>query len=88
MGKTYQDRRDVEKALETYHRAIDMVEKDPRAYVLAAAAYKESRDYQNAEYMLRQAAELSPNDPIIRRQLASIVALNLVNNLQEAPKRR
>jgi hypothetical protein len=38
--------------------------------------------------MLRQAAELSPNDPIIRRQLASIVALNLVNNLQEAPKRR
>jgi Flp pilus assembly protein TadD len=55
---------------------------------LAAAAYKESRDYQNAEYMLRQAAELSPNDPIIRRQLASIVALNLVNNLQEAPKRR
>jgi tetratricopeptide (TPR) repeat protein len=88
MGKTYQDRRDVEKALETYHRAIDMVEKDPRAYVLAAAAYKESRDYQNAEYMLRQAAELSPNDPMIRRQLASIVALNLVNNLQEAPKRR
>jgi tetratricopeptide (TPR) repeat protein len=88
MGKTYQDRRDVEKALETYRHAIDMVEKDPRAYVLAAAAYKESRDYQNAEYMLRQAAELSPNDPIIRRQLASIVALNLVNNLQEAPKRR
>jgi len=88
MGKTYQDRRDVEKALETYHRAISMVEKDPRAYVLAAAAYKDSKDYQNAEYMLRQAAELSPNDPMIRRQLASIVALNLVNNLQEAPKRR
>ncbi|MFZ3069554.1 MAG: tetratricopeptide repeat protein [Anaerolineaceae bacterium] len=88
MGQTYQNRREVTKALETYHKAIDMVEKDPRAYVYASAAYKDSKDYRNAEYMLRQAAQLSPNDPIIRRQLASIVALNLVNNLQEAPKRR
>ena len=65
-----------------------MVEKDPRAYIQAAAAYKDSKDYRNAESMLRQAAQIAPNDPVIRRQLASIVALNLVNNLQEAPKRR
>lgn len=88
LGQTYQDRRDSTRALETYHRAIEMVEKDPRAYIQAAAAYKDSKDYQNAESMLRQAAQFAPNDPVIRRQLASIVALNLVNNLQEAPKRR
>lgn len=88
MGQTYQDRREVANAIEIYHKAIDMIEKDPRPYVQAAAAYKESRDYRNAEYMLRQAAQLSPSDQSIRRQLAAIVALNLVNNLQEAPKRR
>lgn len=88
LGQTYQDRRDSARALETYHRAIEMVEKDPRAYIQAAAAYKDSKDYRNAESMLRQAAQIAPNDPVIRRQLASIVALNLVNNLQEAPKRR
>lgn len=88
MGQTYQDRREVNNAIDTYHRAIDMVAKDPRPYIQAATAYKESRDYRNAEFMLRQAAHLSPSDQSIRRQLAAIVALNLVNNLQEAPKRK
>lgn len=88
MGQTYQDRREVTNAIEIYHKAIDIVEKDPRPYIQASAAYKESRDYRNAEFMLRQAAQLSPSDQSIRRQLAAIVALNLVNNLQEAPKRK
>ena len=88
LGQTYQDRREVNNAIETYHKAIDMVGKDPRPYIQASAAYKESRDYRNAETMLRQAAQLSPSDQGIRRQLAAIVALNLVNNLQEAPKRK
>jgi tetratricopeptide (TPR) repeat protein len=88
MGQTYQDRREVDLAIEVYRKAIEMVAKDPRPYVQASAAYKESRDYRNAEFMLRQAAQLSPSDQGIRRQLAAIVALNLVNNLQEAPKRK
>ncbi len=88
LGQTYQDRREVNDAIDTYLQAIDMVGKDPRPYLQAAAAYKESRDYRNSETMLRQAAQLSPSDQSIRRQLASMVALNLVNNLQEAPKRK
>lgn len=88
MGQTFQDRREVNNAIETYHKAIAMVSKDPRPYVQASAAYKESRDYRNAEFMLRQAAQISPTDQSIRRQLAALVALNLVNNLQEAPKRK
>ena len=88
MGQTYQDRREVNNAIETYHKAIAMISKDPRPYVQASAAYKESRDYRNAEFMLRQAAQVSPTDQSIRRQLAGLVALNLVNNLQEAPKRK
>jgi len=88
MGQSYQDRREVTNAIKIYHKAIEMVEKDPRPYIQASAAYKESRDYKNAEFMLRQAAQLSPSDQSIRRQLAAVVALNLVNNLQEAPKRK
>lgn len=88
MGQTYQDRREVNNAIETYHKAIAMISKDPRPYVQASAAYKESRDYRNAEFMLRQAAQISPTDQSIRRQLAALVALNLVNNLQEAPNRK
>ncbi len=87
MGLTYQDRREVSSAIQTYHKAIAMVSNDPRPYLQAAAAYKESRDYRNAEFMLRQASQLSPSDQNIRRQLAAVVALNIVNNLQETPKR-
>ena len=87
MGLTYQDRREVSNAIQTYHKAIAMVSNDSRPYMQAAAAYKESRDYRNAEFMLRQASQLSPSDQNIRRQLAAVVALNIVNNLQETPKR-
>lgn len=88
MGQTYQARREVPRAIEVYQRAIAMVPKDSRAYVQAAAAYKESKDYRNAEQMLRQASQISGGDASIRRQLAAVVALNLVNNLQEAPKHK
>ena len=87
MGLTYQDRRDVNNAIQTFHKAIAMVSNDPRPYLQAATTYKESRDYRNAEYMLRQASQLAPTDQNIRRQLAAVVALNIVNNLQETPKR-
>lgn len=85
---TYQERREVDKAIEIYKKAIEMVSTDPRPYINLATAYKDSRDYKNAETMFRKAAQISPNDPNIRRQLAAIVALNLVTNLQEASKRR
>jgi hypothetical protein len=44
---------------------------------------KETKDYDNAEYMLRRAADLDPDDLTIRRQLGILVAINLVHNHQE-----
>jgi hypothetical protein len=41
---------------------------------------KESKDYKSSETMLRRAVNLAPNDLTIRRQLAAVVALNLVHN--------
>lgn len=88
LGQSYEDQRLTDQALHTYNSAIEQVSKDPRPYVHAANAYRASRDFRSAELMLQQAAQLAPGDQSIRRQLASIVAQNLVNNLQEAPKRK
>ena len=44
---------------------------------------RELKDYVGAEAMLRRAAELSPQDLNIRRQLGAVIALNLVHNSQE-----
>lgn len=88
LGQSYEDTRQTDEALHIYNKAIEQVSKDPRPYVHAANAYRASRDFRSAELMLQQAAQLAPTDQSIRRQLASIVAQNLVNNLQEAPKRK
>ncbi len=87
LGKTHQDRREHSKAIQIYKQAIQIVSTDSRLYFHAGIAYKESRDYRNAEAMLRQAASLAPDDTSIRRQLAAVVTLNLVHNLQEAPRK-
>jgi hypothetical protein len=43
---------------------------------------KSSRDYPAAESMLRKAAERDPDNVNIHRQLAALVALNLVHSRQ------
>jgi len=88
LGQSYEDQRLNDQALKTYNKAIEQVSKDPRAYVHAANAYKASRDFRSAELMLQKASQLAPTDQSIRRQLAAIVAQNLLNNLQEATKRK
>ena len=83
LGKTYQERREHPQAIQIYKQASQVVSNDPRPYYQAGLALKECKDYKNAEAMLRQAAQLAPKDASIRRQLAAVVALNLVHNLQE-----
>lgn len=80
LGRAHQDRREHRQALQTYQQATTVAPKDPRPYYQAGLALKEGKDYMNAETMLRRAAELAPNDVSIRRQLAGVVALNLVHN--------
>ena len=88
LGQSLQDQRLNDQALQVYNKAIEQVSKDPRPYVHAANAYKASRDFRSAELMLKQASQLAPSDQSIRRQLAAVVAQNLLDNLQEAPKRK
>ena len=83
LGKTYQDRRNMEEAIKIYHQAAEVNPNDHRPYYHSAMALKECKDYSGAEAMLKQAKTLAPEDPEIIRQLGVITAMNLINNLRE-----
>jgi tetratricopeptide (TPR) repeat protein len=82
LGLTQEERRQHGPAMETYKKAIKTYPSDPRPYYQAGLLLKSSRDYSAAESMLRKAAEKAPDDIDIHRQLAALVALNLVHNRQ------
>jgi tetratricopeptide (TPR) repeat protein len=83
LGKVYQDRRDLEAAINIFQQGVQANASDPRPYFYTAMALKECKDYKNAEAMLKQAKRYSPDDANIIRQLGVVTALNLVNNLRE-----
>jgi len=83
LGKTYQERRELDKAIETFEKGSQANHADPRPYYYAGLALKDCKDYQGAEYMLKQAKRWSPDDANIIRQLGVVTALNLINNLRE-----
>jgi tetratricopeptide (TPR) repeat protein len=82
LGITQEERRQHRSALKTYKQAIKNFPSDPRPLYQAGLLLKSGRDYPAAESMLRRAAEMAPDDIKIHRQLAGLVALNLVHNRQ------
>jgi len=83
LGKTYQERNDLEQAINTYQKGSQADGSDPRPYFFTGMALKECKDYVGAEKMLKQAKRYAPHDSKIIRQLGVIKALNLINNLRE-----
>lgn len=84
LGEALYERRQYALAMDTYRKAISIAPQDPRPYLHAGIALKASRDYQGAEKMFRRAAELSPDDVHVHRQLAALVAMNLVESRRTA----
>ncbi|MFZ2096565.1 MAG: tetratricopeptide repeat protein [Anaerolineales bacterium] len=80
LGLARKERREYQQALKIFEQATMVAPNDPRAPYQAGLALKESKDYKSSETMLRRAVSLAPNDLLIRRQLAAVVALNLVHN--------
>jgi tetratricopeptide (TPR) repeat protein len=80
LGLARKERREYQQALQIFDQATSIAPDDPRAPYQAGLALKESKDYKSSETMLRRAVSLAPNDLNIRRQLAAVVALNLVHN--------
>ena len=85
LGQAQQERRQYRQALQTYKQAIAIAPYDPRPYFQAGLALKDGKSYVEAESMLRRAASLAPKDVTIRRQLAAVVALNLIHSAQRQP---
>jgi tetratricopeptide (TPR) repeat protein len=84
LGKVYTTRREFPQALNAYQQAVQVAPEDYRPYYFSALVMRDGKDYPGAESMLRTAAQLAPDDINIRRTLGAIVALNLVQNCQEA----
>lgn len=80
LGRVYQDRREYVQAMQVLQDAIQRAPTDARPLYQAGLALKEAHDYPGAESFLRRAAKLAPQDVNIHRQLAAMVALNLVHN--------
>jgi tetratricopeptide (TPR) repeat protein len=80
LGLARKERREYQQALQIFEQATSIAPDDPRAPYQAGLALKESKDYKSSETMLRRAVNLAPHDLNIRRQLAAVVALNLVHN--------
>lgn len=80
IGDIYQDQQETEKALESYREAYSRNDKDYRAFYKTGLLLRDLKDYQGSEKMLKIASSLSPKDTNIRRQLAGVIALNLVHS--------
>ncbi|MBE0684716.1 MAG: tetratricopeptide repeat protein, partial [Anaerolineaceae bacterium] len=80
IGDIYLDQQETEKALESYREAYSQNDKDYRAFYRTGLLLRDLKDYQGAEKMLKIAASLSPKDANIRRQLAGVIALNLIHS--------
>lgn len=83
LGQTHLDRRQYKEAIQIYQQAIAAEPDSALPYYHAGLAYRQCKDYISAEQMLRQAAKLSPDDLMIQRQLAAVIALNLVHNRRQ-----
>lgn len=83
LGQTYQQQRQYGLALEAFERAMQIAPQDYRAFHLAGLAKRDAKDYPGAEAMLRRAVQLAPGEVGIRRQLAAVIALNMVQTVRE-----
>jgi tetratricopeptide (TPR) repeat protein len=79
-GEVFLARRQHKAALQAFEKAALVAPQDPKPHLQGALALKEAKDYAGAEKGLRRAAELSPKDRSIQRQLAAVIALNLVHH--------
>jgi tetratricopeptide (TPR) repeat protein len=78
-GRVFLARRQHAQALDAFKIAASVSPDEAMPHYEAALALKDAKDYGEAERELRQAAKLAPKDRQIQRQLAAVIALNLVH---------
>lgn len=79
MGKAFAARRQRHSAQAAFEKAAGLAPRNAEAYLLVAKMHKATKDYGQAEAWLRKATKVAPKDAAIQKQLAAVMALNLVN---------
>ena len=79
IGRIFEARRQLERALESYQAAIERNPEVPEYYYHAGMISKQMRDYVNAVRMFEIAVEKDKKNLDARRQLAAVSALSLIN---------
>lgn len=79
-GRVFLGRRQHAQALAAFRQASTLAPQMAEPHFEAGLALKEAKDYSAAEIELRQAARLEPKDRNIQKQLAAVIALNLVHH--------
>ncbi len=82
-GRVFLSRRQHSQALAAFQQAAAVAPLSAAPHFEAGMALKDAKDYTAAENELRKAAKLAPKDRNIQRQLAAIIAVNLVHHRQE-----
>jgi tetratricopeptide (TPR) repeat protein len=82
-GRVFLSRRQHGQAIAAFQQAAAVAPLSAAPHFEAGMALKDAKDYTAAESELRKAARLAPKDRDIQRQLAAIIALNLVHHRQE-----
>jgi Flp pilus assembly protein TadD len=82
-GRVFLGRRQFKAAMEAFTKAAAIAPNSAQPHIETALALKEAKDYDAAEGELRKASKLAPKDRSIQRQLAAVIALNLIHHPQE-----
>jgi tetratricopeptide (TPR) repeat protein len=82
-GRVFLARRQYTEAMDAFQKASKIAPHNAQPHIESALALKEAKDYYAAEKQLRLAAKLAPKDRSIQRQLAAVIALNLIHQPQE-----
>ncbi len=82
-GQVFLSRRQFKQAMHAFELAAAAAPHSAQPHLEAALALKEVKDYNAAEAALRKAALLAPRERNIQRQLAAVIALNLIHQPQE-----
>jgi tetratricopeptide (TPR) repeat protein len=82
-GRVFLARRQYTEAMDAFQKASEIAPHNAQPHIESALALKEAKDYYAAEKQLRLAAKLAPKDRTIQRQLAAVIALNLIHQPQE-----
>jgi tetratricopeptide (TPR) repeat protein len=83
-GRVFLARRQQRHAIQAFQQAAALAPKDAAPHLEIGLALKEAKDFDGSEAELRRAAHLSPKDRHIQRQLAGVIALNIVHHPAEA----